>query len=332
MIDWITFIALATVIIVAGSRLSFYADVLAIKFRISSSVIGALLVSFITSLPELTTTLGSIVTVHSPDMALGNIFGSNLFNLSIIAFCDIVFIKDGVFRNINRGEARPAAMSLGIIAIAAAGLLTPVGFTIFGLNFGLGSVFVIAGYIYFFRRMHKSGGLEELMEAEDAGDADEKSTSGAVAAFVVCALLIVASGVSLAVIADRIAKAGGMTHSFMGILFLATATSLPELSVGISAVRRRSYDLLLGTVLGSNIFNVLVIAIADLLYLDAPLKIPVNLGWTHLFSAGCAMLATLVVLAGILFKPRKPRLSLIYSISTIAIYIVCLFVIYKAWI
>lgn len=330
--DWVLLIVLAGVIVAAGMRLSYYADVLSLKFGVSSSVMGALLVSFITSLPELTTTLGSVLTVDSPDMAIGNIFGSNLFNLSIIALCDIIFIRAGVFRNIARREALPAALSLGILAVATIGLLTPVGFTLFGLHFSLGSFLVVIGYVLFFIWMHKSGELEELLETDEALESASPSASGAIVAFGICSVLIVASGISLAVVGDRLAESTGMTHTFMGVLFLATATSLPELSVGLSAVRRGSYDLLAGTVIGSNVFNILVLAIADLFYARAPLGVPANLDWSNIFSAGCAMLATLLVIAAIAFKPRRPRPTLFFSVSIIAIYLLCLLLVFRGWV
>jgi cation:H+ antiporter len=332
MIDWIIFAGLAAVIIFAGMRLSYYADVLALKFRISSSVIGALLVSAITSLPELTASLGSVITVGAPDMAVGNVFGSNLFNISIIALCEIVFLKSGVFRNIHQREIRPVGISLAIIAIAVAGLLLPFGFELFGLRFGLGSVLVVAAYLLFFRWMHKSGQLEEIIAVEGAGQADQVSTVKALTVFTLCAVLIVASGISLAVVGDRLVASTGMTHSFMGLLFLATATSLPELSVSVSAARRGSYDLLVGTVIGSNIFNVLIVALSDFFYTAAPLNIPANLGWSHLLSAAGVAVSSLVLIAAIRLKPRRAGLSLLLAALIIGAYILCLLAIYKGWV
>jgi len=160
------------------------------------------------------------------------------------------------------------------------------------------------------------------------------STAKAGMGFLVCSVLIVVSGILLAVVGDRIAESSGLSHSFMGALFLAIATSLPELTVGISAVRIGSVDLMVGTMMGSNMFNILVVAIADLFYAGSALKVPGNLGWLQIFSAGCALLATLLVISGIVSKPKKESRGLVgwRSIAIIVLHIICLTVIYNEWI
>ena len=329
--NWLLFVLLAAVIVVAGSKLSFYADILALKLRISSSAIGALLVSAITSLPELTTTLGSVVTVRAPDMALGNVFGSNMFNLSIIALCEILFLKQGVFQHIHRRQISSLGASFGVLAVCMIGLLIPLNIALLGLKFGLGSVFVVLAYLFFFRWMHKTGQLEEMIEEEEAEEAGEVSLSTAILAFTICSVLIIASGVSLAVIGDRLVESTGMTHSFMGVLFLATATSLPELSVGISAVRRKSYDLIVGTVVGSNIFNIMVVALADFFHTDSALNIPANLGLSHLLTAGGVAFASILLALAIYCKPKMALTRALYAFAIIGVYVVCLLAIYKGW-
>lgn len=330
--NWLYFLLLAGIVVVSGSKLSLYADVLAVKLRLSRSAMGALLVSIVTSLPEITTTLGSVVTVGSPDMALGNIFGSVLFNISIIAVCDFLFRQGGILRHIHTYELGPSVGSLAMIVVAALGLVYTVNVRLFGTVVGAGSLLIILLYLLFFFWIHKTGAIKDI---PDEGDKVQSlSTAKAGMGFLICSVLIVVSGILLAVVGDRIAGSSGLSHSFMGALFLAIATSLPELTVGISAVRIGSVDLMVGTMMGSNMFNILVVAIADLFYAGSALKVPENLGWLQIFGAGCALLATLLVISGIVSKPKKKIRGLAgwRSIAIIALHIICLTVIYNEWI
>ncbi len=85
---WGTFFASAAVIIAAGSQLSKNADIIAEKTGLSGALVGALLLPIVTSLPEIVTSAQSAL-IDNPDIALGNIFGSNMFNILIIAVVDI---------------------------------------------------------------------------------------------------------------------------------------------------------------------------------------------------------------------------------------------------
>ncbi len=331
---WVLFIFVAAVIVFAGSRLSGYADILAIKLKLSRSAMGVLLVSIVTTLPEITTTLSAICKVDAPNMALGNNFGSILFNLSIIAICDCIFRRGGILRHINSRELKPALYSLTLILLSAFALLLPMPIAIGGMRFGAGSLVVIIVFVFFFMRIHSSG------QVSTSANKDEKEVVGenvslrtAIIGFAVCSILIVICGVSLAVIGDNLAKAAGLSSSFVGTLFLAIATSLPELTVGISSVRRGAYDLMLGNIMGANMLNVVVIALADLFYIKDALNVPKNLGWGQVFAAACAILVTGVVISGILKKSqmRASRFIGWRSVVILLVHVVCLIVIFNGW-
>ena len=330
--DWLLFLIAAGVIVVSGTKLSLYADILAIKLGLSRSAIGVLLVSVITTLPETTTTLGAIRKVGSPDLALGNNFGSILLNLSIIGICDIAFRKGGVLRRVNVRETKAAYGSLVLILIAGIGLLVTFPVELIGVKVGLGSLLIVVVYAVIFRVIQKDGLLAGFDE-EDGQSERTRSMPAAVVGFSICSALIVVSGISLAVIGDRIAVSYGLSRSFVGTLFLALATSLPELTVGVSSVRRGAYDLMFGNVMGANMLNVVVIAVADIFYNQAPLNIPGNLGWGQLFSAGGAAVATLIAVSGIArtTRERESRLFGWRSVAIILVYILSLLIIYKEW-
>jgi cation:H+ antiporter len=103
-------------------------------------------------------------------------------------------------------------------------------------------------------------------------------------------------------VADRLARALGLSHSVVGTLMLAGATSLPELAVTLAALRLGALDLAIGNLLGSNLFNVVVLAIDDAAYLRGPLLADVSA--SHVGTAVAAMTMTGLVLIGLVLRPR----------------------------
>ncbi|WP_290792400.1 hypothetical protein [Flavihumibacter sp. UBA7668] len=80
------------------------------------------------------------------------------------------------------------------------------------------------------------------------------------------ALIIIVAALALPFFAEHIAESAGLIKSFVGTLFLAASTSLPEIAVSIAAVRMGALDMAIGGLLGSNIFNILILSIDDLFY------------------------------------------------------------------
>lgn len=309
---WIYFIAVSAVIIWAGSRLSIYADQLAGLLKLSRSAVGILLVSFVTTLPELSTTLGAVIQVGQLDLALGNNLGSVFFNLMIIAICDILLRKSGLARQAS-GQSACIVHSMLLTAGVLAVLTIPNAVQLGGFRFAAGSPLIILAYIAVFFITQRSGSaaheavlneFEKVTDRVTHPDRQAPSPAKALTGFAVSALVVVASGIALASIGDQIAATTGFGRSFVGTLFLAVATSLPELSVGITAVRIGAYDLMIGNVAGANMLNVLVIAVADLVHRREALHIPDNLSRGHLVTGALSLLAALIVLAAM--KQKKP--------------------------
>ena len=319
---WIFFIAIAAIIIFAGSRLSILAEKLADLLNVSSTAIGLLLVSIITSLPELATSLGAVLKVGQPNLALGNTLGSDLFNLMIIALCDLLFRKKGILRNAGHRMAHLVYYLLMISAICIT-LTLPNSVNLLGMHFNLGSLGVIALYIYIFLSTHKSS----VEHAHIASTEDRSDLWKTVAQFSLAAIVIVAAGIVLAHLGDRIAEQTGLEQSFVGTLFLAFATSLPELTVSITAARIGAYNLMLGNILGSNMFNVFVAAVTDLAYRKEALHMPENISPNLLIIAGCAITATLIAMISIKQKQKAKTIAW-ESIATVALYAVGLYALY----
>jgi len=319
---WVYFATVAAIIIFAGSKLSVLAEKLAELLNISSSTIGLLLVSIITSLPELSTSLGAVLNVGEPNLAVGNTMGSDLFNLMIIALCDLLFRKRGLLRQ-TAHRIVPLVHYLMMISAIILTLTLPNSISLLGLNFNIGSLGVIGLYLFIFFRTHKSGdGHPAPSRLENRSELGKT-----IAQFSVAAAVIVAAGMILAQLGDRIAGQTGLEQSFVGTLFLALATSLPELTVSITAMKIGAYDLMLGNILGSNMFNVFAVAISDLAYRKEALHMPENISLNLLFIAGCAMAMALVA-AGAMKQKKAARIVAWESIVMIGLYATGLYALY----
>lgn len=323
---WLFFFAIAAVLVYASSKLTVYADALAEEFGLARSWMGLLVVGLVTSLPELATTLSSIVKVNAPNMALGNIFGSVMFNLLILVVTDIVFRKGGLLRFMDRENIWSAGFDIAVLVLMLAGMLLPIHGRLGSVSFCWGSpaVLVVGMFAFWLTYKLQHGPVEGegvLAEAELPGKKKVVLPS-----FLFSAAGVVVCGYALAVTGDKLAASTGMSHNFVGSLFLAIATSLPELIVSFTAIRMGAYELMLGNVLGSNIWNVMIVACADFAYTREGLAIPGNLGWDQVYSGGIGILTTMVVIGFLLRKkPEKSRFAVGYeSLVILALYVLCL--------
>ena len=151
----------------------------------------------------------------------------------------------------------------------------------------------------------------------------------AVTVFALAALATAGAGTWLAFIGNELSMVTGLEASFVGTLFLAFATSTPEIVVSVSALRLGAPDMAVGNVLGSNLFNMgVVLVVDDLFYTSGPILSVASS--SHIFTAVIAMLISSIVVIGVVFRPRlRPRSWI--SIDTLAIvllYIGAMFVLY----
>lgn len=305
MLLWAEFFICAAVIVFSGSRLSRYGDVIAEKTGLGRAWIGLLLMAGVTSLPELITGVSSVTLARSPNIALGDIMGSCVFNLSIIAILDIFHGRRPIFSKAEHGHI--LAAGIGIILIGFVSLTILVHESIPPLGFvGMTTPVLVAMYLlgirglFFFekRRMaeRRAGGAEpELYRSI--------TIRGAVARYALHALIIVAAAVWLPFIGNGLAEQTGLGRSFIGTVFIALATSLPELVVSISALRLGATDMAIANLFGSNLFNIFIVAVDDLCYLPGPLLAAVSTN--HVISGITAMLMTAIAIVSLTYRVER---------------------------
>jgi cation:H+ antiporter len=316
---------------------------LAERQGISATALGLFVLSIVTSLPELAVTLWAMAGENAPDLALGNILGSNNFNVTTIVALETVFA--GVFLH-RVGSARYLRTCILLVAMTA---LTGLGVLAGGtggpallqvLLFGLP---VVALFVYDTAKhrglMQDAGSDRE--EQTIAGRAVASPASGLVPRFLFLAALVVVGGFFTARGANGIAvhpfDRGGVPlilgHTFVGTLLVAVATSMPEVSVAYSALRRAgSPDMALGTLLGSNTVNILVFVVGTpLLLLRFSQSAWAVVSGANLVSVSAGLLLTLLLMVGIAAR-RWKRGALMTRLATVLmlpVYALCLFLVYQ---
>jgi len=337
MILWITFIVSASFIVGAGIKLAFYGDIIAEKSGLGRTIVGLLLISFATSLPEMVTAVRSAM-LGNPDLVMGNMFGSNLFNLGILAFMDFSLRGISVYSKIDRKSIRTAASSLVLllfVLLALSFIQKGVSLTQFADNFfhiegglpvlfkvGFDSLLVSIIYIIIIKKIVISKHPEDVEdEKEEEKLYDHLSFSRGIIGFSIAAVVIIIAGLFLTNSADTISKlkinGAPLGGSFVGSLFLAIVTSLPELVATIGALKLGAYNMAIGNIFGSNIYNIFILFLADIFFRKG--SITYFSSKVNLITGLIVVLMTLIVMIGSHDKAvKKIRIG---SISLLLIFL-----------
>ncbi|MDP6403297.1 MAG: hypothetical protein QF467_07105 [SAR202 cluster bacterium] len=314
---WLQLAGAAAVILVAATFLAKSADVIAFKTGLGRAFIGVILLATATSLPELGTGVSSIALFDEPDLAAGDAFGSNLFNLLIIGLLDLYWRNGPILNNVSMTAAIVGALGIAVISLAAIAALihsmTSSMSTWYVSPFSVVTfiVFLAAMYmIYRFERRSQPGDAPDSAdEAQESGEPDEHeyanaSMSRAAITYVIAASTVVGAAIWLASTGDRVATEMGWEASFVGTQFLAFSTSLPELAASFAAIRINAPELAISGVLGSNLFNMgFILFMDDLSLVDGPLW--ANVSTIHPLTAVIAVLMTSVVIFAVVSRGRS---------------------------
>jgi cation:H+ antiporter len=284
--------------------------------------IGLILIGLVTSMPEMVTGVSSAAIVGQPDLALGNFWGSCIFNLSILAVLDIFHKKEPVLSSASKRYILPAFLGIALISIAGVSILIGDGITGISIGWlGLTSIFIFTLYIIGIRQMfiYNKNHPEAIVEEES--QYNELSNLKIYGTFAIAALGIIGGGIWLSFIGDEIAVTYNLSANFVGSLFLAIATSLPEIVVAITALRIGAIDLAVGDILGANMLNTANIFITDIFYTGGPLLSEVSS--KNLFTALAMIVMTLIVILGLRFKNKRKTFKIISwnALLILAIYI-----------
>ena len=314
---WLQLAGAAAVILAASNFLAKSADVIAFKTGLGRAFIGVILLATATSLPELGTGVSAIALFDEADLAAGDAFGSNLFNLLIIGLLDLYWRNGPILNSVSVTAAVVGALGIAVIALAAIGMLIHSSTTAMSswpvspASVVTLIVFLIAMYlIYRFEQRPRGAGDRGEEEAQrdtpENGEhqyADARLSRASVT-YLLAAAVVVGAAVFLSFIGKQIAEEMGWEASFVGTQFLAFSTSLPELAASFAAIRINAPELAITGVLGSNLFNMgFILFMDDLALAGTPLWD--NVSSIHPLTAVIAVLMTAVVIVAVINRGRS---------------------------
>lgn len=305
--QWIlVFVAGAAVLVRAGVALARSGDEIATRTRMGGLLVGTLLMAAATSLPEIVTVVAAAAT-DAPDLAVGSLFGSSMGNMAILAVLDLVHRKH-VWPSIELGHARVGTLAIALTSLAVLGVLTPRG-PVLGWV-GLDTVLILGAWIAAVAWMRRSHGrrLAEFPTPTEWGESEAPrgGLRSAVLRFSLATLAIFLAGPVVALAGQGIAETSGLDATFVGVVLVAVATSLPELVGSLGAVRIGAYDLAVGNLFGSNAFNMIILLFADLAYTRGPILTGASVGQV---VAGVGAIGLMAVALAAIIHGEETRIS-----------------------
>ena len=258
----VIFIVSAGFVVLASSQMARYSDVIAIRTGLGRLFIGTVLLAAATSLPEIVTNVASIMQ-GLPELAAGDLLGSCIFNMLIIALLDILNQRAHVLRRVAMTHTLTAALGIAMLGLAVLFILARMNVGI--LWIGLDSIILFGVFLtglYLIRKQGRRSGTS----IETAPAEAPMSLSKAVISFVVATAILWGAAIFLVSSSKEIAEMTGVGTAFFGASAFALVTSLPELVAALTAARMGAYDLAVGNLFGSSVFNVMALALTDTFY------------------------------------------------------------------
>ena len=324
---WLKFLACLVIILFAGTKLARYGDAIAEKTGLGGIWIGLVLLAAITSIPELVTGVSSAALVGLPDLALGTLLGSCTLNLAILVLLDILYQPAPILSKVSPRHMASAGFGILLIALAAGSIFAGERLSGLALGWvGIPSIVILILYLVVMRQMFRFERSHQSPPLQAAPlQYKEIHTRTVYFRFALAAAAVIGAGIWMSFIGGEIAEATGWEASFVGSLFLAISTSMPELVVTVAALRLGAIDMAVADILGSNMFNIAIILPVDLFYVQGSiLSQPRSLvSGAHLITAAVAVVMSLLVIVGLRFRQKRKTFIVIswYTPPLIGLYI-----------
>lgn len=333
---WTQFAACALVILFAGSRLSRYGELIAEKSGLSKNFVSLLLLAMIASSAQLVASVSAVVFHDLPDMAVGALMGSCMFNMLVIGLLDLFSRHTPVSNMVHNGHVLSAGFGIVLVGLGAVDIV--FGKNLPTLNFlnmmdpitiAFIPIYLIAlRMTYYFEksRMEEDAQQQALQESNKHV---KPSWLRIILGFGFYAVLILTTSSYLPTLAESIQKATSWGQSFMGLSFIAITTCLPEIAVSTSAARRGSYDIAVASLLGSNLFYMVILAITDCCYARGPLLRHVST--LNALAAMTAIISMAIVVIALTYRSERKFLFIAGdAVALVAVYILASVMIFMA--
>jgi cation:H+ antiporter len=263
---WVIFLVSAALIVLAATQLAKYGDVIAIRTGLGGMFIGVVLLAGATSLPEVLTTISSL-SQGVPNLAAGNLFGSNLFNMLLLAILDLLHRKDRILRKAALKHALTGSLTVFLIGLVGFFIMADIEIQIAWI--GVDSILIMLVYIVAMRliQANQTHTLSHPVAPVEIPPGTPSLRTGLLG-FSLAALGLVIVTPWMVSASAEIAEITGLGTTFVGTTLVAIVTSLPEVVTTIAAIKIGADDMAIGNLFGSNLFNMFAIGLTDLFYLQ----------------------------------------------------------------
>lgn len=310
------FVVCAVLVALAGFTLSGSADRLAAAYGWGRGWVGLALLATVTSLPELASGVSSVALVGAPNLAVGNSLGACVVNLVFLVVIDLLQRHQPMYKYASNSHILSAGFGVVMLGFVAMSLVTGHKAPVL-LHVGIYSPVLLGLYLLALRSVFRH---EHAQPGRGAGADATCQIRTEWWRFGIGAMVVLGAGVWLPSLANDLSQMLGLSRSFVGTVFMALVTTLPEMAVTISALRLGALDMAIGNLLGSNLFNVTILAVDDLFYTPGPLL--ADAVAAHAGTAATALVMTGLVIVGLVMRPqgRVLRVTSWISIGLVAAY------------
>lgn len=319
---YLAYLITASLVVFLSIKASNYIDLLDKNTNLSGAFLGGIMLSAVTSLPELFTSISATMLLDRPGLCMGNILGSDLFNLAALSFFIMFF-----FKHFSKGRVSKSYRHVAVFVFLIYVLII-LNFTgvLDGRVAGVSITSVLIFVIYALGAKYLAV-ADDVQTDEDAlGYHAEMSTSLSVKQigfrFALASIGIIAFSIILTYLTDDISVRLNLGQGLAGAIFLGVATSLPEVTSTISLFKMKNFNIAVGNIIGSNLFNFIILAVADLLYFGTGVYASPDAQVVNLLVFG----AIATPLFWIMLKFRNKTTQAVCALGTIGCYLAFLLV------
>ena len=246
--------------VVLSMMLGNLVDMLDKKTKISGAFIGGVLLAAVTSLPELFTAFSSIFLVHNASFVVGDILGSIIFDLVVLAIETFIWVKHFHEAKFQRWHVFNGIFCLAMYGCAAYAFFAPANWQLMLGDINVVSIIIFALYIITLLIQPKTSEEEE----EDEKEVPSWSLTKIWVLFAVSSVLLIGTSIALTYLTAAIQnEIPALSGSVAGALLLGIGTSIPEIISTAQLFRKKNYDAGFGNMIGSCTFDFAILAVAD---------------------------------------------------------------------
>jgi cation:H+ antiporter len=302
------FIAAAVVVWLAGTRITRYADAIQSITGIGEALVGMLLLGVITALPELAVTVTASYSGNA-ELAVNNLLGGMALNVAILAAADAAVRREALTSAVASATPLLQGTLLVLLLAIVAGATVAETRAFFGI--GAWAWLILAVYLACLLMIRSTRGegawvrsdREPAPSRDHAPESDDASLGKLAGKTALGAAAILGAGYVLAKTGDALAEQTGLGSSFFGAVFLALSTSLPEITIVFSSVRRGRYAMAVGNIFGANLLGLALLFVVDAVYREGPVL--AEAGRFATFAALLGIAVTALFIAGLLERGHR---------------------------